>query len=112
MLAKPEPRKRVKARRKRQDSKARAICREIVYAREQMACERCGLPARRPEDCYWEGDPWMAHINERLPRSRGGDPTNPDHCELVHQMCHMPNGRHAPTPERLAILTGRQKGKA
>jgi 5-methylcytosine-specific restriction endonuclease McrA len=112
MLAKPEPYKAVKARKKRKAIKSRKACREFVYEREQMLCQRCGWRTRKPSDCYWTGDPHMAHINERVPRSLGGNPLDPDNCELVCMSCHMPNGQHAPTAERLAILTGRQKGKA
>lgn len=110
-ILKPEPYKRVKARKKRNAIKSRKACREFVYARERMICQRCHIPARHPDDCYWEGDPFMAQVNEIVPRSKGGDPLDPDNCELVHQMCHMPNGQHAPTQERMEILTGVRKGK-
>jgi 5-methylcytosine-specific restriction endonuclease McrA len=112
VLAKPEPYRRVKARKKRQAHGLRKACREAVYARERMICQRCGIKARHPAESFWEGDPFMAHVNEIVPRSKGGDPLDPDNCELVHQMCHMPNGMHAPTAERQAILEGRAKGKA
>jgi 5-methylcytosine-specific restriction endonuclease McrA len=108
MLAKPEPLRRVKARKKRQAIKARATCRLDVLQRDGWCCVRCGVPVNggHPE---WH--PRRAHINEIVPRSKGGSPTDPDNCELLCQSCHMPNGRHAPTAERQAILEGRAKGK-
>lgn len=109
MLAKPEPYKRVVARRRRRKVAARAKCRAIVFALAGGRCARC---RNRVSDSVPEWSPYRAHVNELVPRSKGGDPTNPDHCELLCQDCHMPNGRHAPTAERLAILRGEQKGKA
>lgn len=109
MLAKPEPHKRVKARRQRAIAKARAECRRTVLVRDRHRCVRCD---RSVSDELPEWHPHRAHVNERVPRSKGGNPLDPNNCELLCGDCHMPNGRHAPTPERLAILTGRQKGKA
>lgn len=107
-LAKGETRKQMKARADRAFIKARLAARLAVYQREQMRCQRCSIRVRLdvPE---WAHN--RAHVNETVPRSKGGDPTNPDHCELVCRSCHLPNGQHAPTPERLAILTGQAKGK-
>lgn len=98
---KPEPRKTVKARAKRLEAKARAACVRLVWWRAGSRCERCGRPVTPPAECQgWE--PWRGDVNERIPRSRGGDPTNPDHCELVCQSCHFggPSGAHAPTVDR------------
>jgi 5-methylcytosine-specific restriction endonuclease McrA len=102
LLPKPEPRARVKARADRVFAEERKRCREIVYARECMRCQRC----RR--QCSLEAPEWadnFPHVNETVPRSRGGNPTNPDHCELICRECHFPNGQHAPTAERQARLT-------
>lgn len=74
----------------------RAKCVDIVWRVARSRCERCGLPLRRDDG---EGE-----VNERVPRSRGGDPNDPDNCELLCSYCHRPNGAHAPTRERLARL--------
>jgi 5-methylcytosine-specific restriction endonuclease McrA len=101
---KPEPRAKVKARHDRQLEAARRRCVEVVFRRERGRCQRCGFVVRFDVHPV---DPRRAHVNETIPRSRGGDPTNPDHCELLCVECHMPNGRHAPTAERLQkILRG------
>jgi 5-methylcytosine-specific restriction endonuclease McrA len=110
VLAKPEPYQRVKARKKRQEAKERAHCRAIVWALAGGRCERCMRVVRDDDVPEWAAD--RAHVNERVPRSRGGSPTDPSNCELLCQSCHMPNGMHAPTAERQAILEGRAKGKA
>jgi 5-methylcytosine-specific restriction endonuclease McrA len=106
-LPKPERRRYVKNREKAKKKLTRAQVLEIVYRRKKMLCERCGRRVKRFRDCAWEGDPAMAHVNETTPRSKGGDPMNPDHCELVCQACHMPNGQHAPTVERMKKLQRR-----
>jgi 5-methylcytosine-specific restriction endonuclease McrA len=54
-------------------------------------------------------EPWRderAHVNERVPKSLGGSPYDPDNCELTCRGCHMPNGRHAPTVERMRKILG------
>jgi 5-methylcytosine-specific restriction endonuclease McrA len=90
MLAKPEPLKRVRDRRRRLAVKLRRLCRLEVLQRAGWRCERCGsyITDNAPE---WH--PLRAHVNERDLRSGGADPTNPDHCEALCQRCHMPNGR-------------------
>ena len=100
-IEKPERRQFAKNRQKGRRKLTRSQVQEIVYRREKMLCERCGVRTKRFRDCTWEGDPRMAHVNERNPRSKGGNPLDPDECELVCQGCHMPNGRHAPTVERM-----------
>lgn len=79
----------------------RAQCRAIVFARADHHCERCG---RHVSD---DRPPWHAQraaVNEKIPRSRGGDPTDPVNCELLCRACHMPGGQHAPTKERMETL--------
>lgn len=100
-LLKAEPRKRVKARKARQFAKARKVCRMIVLERAVWRCERCGC---RISDDVPEWHRQRAHVNERTLRSGGADPTNPDHCEALCQNCHLPNGQHAPTAERMQRL--------
>lgn len=109
-LQKParDSRKRAKAKQARRKAKARRVCWEFVWAREQGICERCHLPTLRdaPE---WHPD--LAQVNEKVPRSRGGDPTDAENCELTHQKCHMPNGEHAPTLERMQRLQSLRRKK-
>jgi 5-methylcytosine-specific restriction endonuclease McrA len=108
-LQKPERRRHVKKRAKVQKKLTRAQVREIVYGREKMRCERCGQRTKRPNDCTWGGDPTMAHVNERVPRSKGGNPLEPKNCELTCQACHLPGGQHAPTKERMQKLQRKPK---
>lgn len=93
-------RKAAKRKAERQFTLTRAQVRAIVMDRERGCCERCG---RKVDfDCA----PWMDHhaeVNENPPRSLGGDPLNPDDCELTCHACHYsgPSGAHAPTAERM-----------
>lgn len=85
----------------------RRQCRAVVIARACGCCERCGL---RVSDDLPEWHPRRAEVNERVPRSRGGDPADPDNCELLCGSCHRPNGRHAPTKERMQALRRAPRG--
>jgi 5-methylcytosine-specific restriction endonuclease McrA len=109
VLAKPEPYKAVKARRKRAAATARRLARLDLLDRKGWLCERCGV---RVSDLLPEWSPRRAHVNELVPRSRGGSATDPANLEVLCQSCHLPGGMHAPTAERQAILEGRAKGKA
>ena len=60
-FAKPEARRRVKARRKRQMANVIRSVRAAVVARARGCCERCGR---------WCGT--AGHAHHRRPRSRGG----------------------------------------
>lgn len=91
---KPEPWKRVKARRQRLKAAGRKTCREIVYARDGGRCVDCAkLLYLNPSD---EGADWynVANINEIIPRSLGGDPNDPDNCNTKCAGCHTGTGRH------------------
>lgn len=107
-VPKPERRAVEKKRDKRQRFLARRQCREIVYRRERMICQRCGKLTKHPRECY-PLDPDMAHVNEPERRSGGADETNPDACELVCGACHFPNGEHAPTVERMEQIKARTR---
>jgi len=78
----------------RSSTLTRRQCVDVVYTRALWRCERCGQPVRE-RGCD-------GHVNERVPRSRGGDPRDPGNCELVCHHCHFggPSGAHAPTKER------------
>jgi len=58
---------------------------------------------RRP---HWHD--LRAHVNEKVPRSKGGDWTDPSNCELLCQRCHTGSG-HAPTAERAERLRNRRR---
>lgn len=98
---KPEPIAKGKRRQQRQRTLSRRQCRLAVYQREHMRCQRCSRAVTL--DC-WPGAPQRAHVNELVPRSAGGSPVDVDNLELCCGSCHMPNGWHAPTPERMQRL--------
>ena len=83
----------------------RAECRAAVIKRACGRCERCG---GRASDRYPVWHPHRAHVNERIPRSRGGDPTSLENTELLCASCHFPGGRHAPTKARMEALRTRR----
>ena len=92
---KPEPWKKVKARRKREWQRARKSCRAARYMKDGGCCVRCGTPLKlNPSD---EGADWytVANIHETRPRSLGGDPLNPDEQETLCAGCHTGKGWHA-----------------
>lgn len=95
---------------KRQRYLDRRQVRELVYRRESMVCERCTKQCKHPREC-WPGDPDMAHVNEKVPRSLGGDPLDLDNVELVCGACHLLNGEHAPTVERMRQIQARTTRK-
>lgn len=104
---KPERRSRLKKRKERKQRLSRAQCRAIVFANAKNRCERCG---RQVTD---DTEPWRderAHVNETVPRSKDRNaPYKPECCELLCRRCHLPNGRHAPTKERMEqILRSRR----
>ena len=111
MLAYPKPERRrvLKRRAKRQQHLTRAQCRQIVYRRERMMCQRC---QRKLSLDVYPPDPRFPHVNEKVPRSKGGDPLDPDNQELLCGTCHLPGGQHAPTVARMHQIQARLKRKA
>lgn len=109
MFPKPERRCYVKNRERGKKKLTRRQVIEQVYRDKKMTCERCGVRVKRPSECTWEGDPRMAHVNEKVPRSLGGDPLDLSNLELTCQGCHQPNGEHAPTVERMQQIQARTK---
>jgi 5-methylcytosine-specific restriction endonuclease McrA len=102
LLPKPVKRAIVKRQADRKKGVSRRRCVLIVWKRAKGKCERCGKKVRPARECYgWEDD--RGDVNEKVPRSLGGDPTNPDDCELTCKACHFggPSGAHAPTKERM-----------
>ena len=98
---KPTPRRTIKRQRLRVAGLMRKLARALALDRAGWKCERCG---RAVSDTAPEWAPERAHVNEKVPRSRGGDPCDLSNLEVCCQSCHMPNGRHAPTKERMERL--------
>lgn len=89
---KPTPWKRVKARRKRAFQKARDAVRLARWEQDGRCCVRCGKPVVLK---LAEGDWWnVANINEKRPRSLGGDPLDLGNTETTCARCHTGSGRH------------------
>lgn len=106
LYPKPIRRRVLKKQAERRKGLSRAQCRQVVYRRERMRCQRCGRQLTL--DAY----PWQdecPHVNEIVPRSKGGDPCDPENCELCCGKCHMPGGQHAPTVERMRQIQKRLK---
>jgi 5-methylcytosine-specific restriction endonuclease McrA len=101
ILAKPQRHSAVKRKAKAVRRLSRAQCVRKVYMRERMHCQRCRFALSL--ECY-PPDPRYPHVNEMVPRSKGGDPCDPDNCELLCGDCHMPRGEHAPTKARMDKL--------
>jgi 5-methylcytosine-specific restriction endonuclease McrA len=92
-IPKPEPWKRVKARRKRQWQKARDRVREAQWEKDGRCCVRCGKPTVLK---LAEGDWWnVANINEKKPRSLGGSAIDLANTETLCSDCHTGKGYHA-----------------
>jgi hypothetical protein len=88
-------RKQEKARRDRLEAKARAACVDAVWAREgdgAAYCQDCGAMVMRYSPFPFE----VGHVHEKRARSLGGDPHDPDQCELLCYDCHFngPSGAH------------------
>ncbi len=106
---KPDRCSTLKKRKERQHRLTRFQVRQLVFRREHGQCQRCG---RLVTDDCWPWEDRRAHVNEIVPRSLGGDPLDPDNCELTCRPCHLPHGQHAPTQsrmERLLELSARAK---
>ena len=85
-------RKQDKARQGRLDAKAREACLDAVWNRSGDAVE-IGLSGRceacRKTVWRYSGSPMMqGHVHEIKPRSLGGDPTDPNGCQLLCPVCH------------------------
>lgn len=48
-----------------------------------------------------------AHVNEIVPKSLGGSPTDLANLELTCPGCHQPHGQHAPTAARMRKIQRR-----
>lgn len=95
----PKPLKadRLKAQRKidRQWAKDRATCRQQVYDAADGRCQKCGRSlVLHPNEAFTIDD--IAHIDEIVPRSKGGDPLDVTNCRCLCRGCHFsgPSGGH------------------
>lgn len=83
---KPEPWKKVLARRKRLHQKRRKATRAACYERDGGWCVECGKPLVLT---MAEGDWWnVANIHEKKFRSRGGSATDVENTETRCAGCH------------------------
>lgn len=71
----------------------RAACRKAVYARAEGCCERCGVPLIL-EISFVRHEFEIAHIDEIVPRSLGGDPTDPANGQCLCFRCHAAKTEH------------------
>lgn len=81
---KPEPRRRVKARVREAQATKRRACVLAVWERAKWRCEKCGRFLKQSSVWWFE----IGHVHEVVPRSRGGDPTDPANCALLCPLCH------------------------
>ncbi len=102
----PKPARRSAVKRKAAQAKllSRVQCRLLVLRRAGWKCERCQRPIT--DDC-WPHEDQRAHVNEKVPRSLGGNPMDPDNGEALCRKCHLPGGEHAPTAERMRQIQAR-----
>lgn len=99
-VPKPEPRRRQKARTKRQHAAARKIAVDFTWKRADHACEQCGRWVKRPRETDFPPD--MGHVDEILPKSLGGSDTDTDNLRLLCHAHHFsgPSGAHRKTVRR------------
>jgi 5-methylcytosine-specific restriction endonuclease McrA len=85
---------RAKRKQKRDDQTRRDQCRAEVYARAGGRCEHCGRGGLvlLVRDARHEFD--IAHIDEVIPRSLGGDPLDPGNCQCLCHACHKRKTEH------------------
>lgn len=72
----------------RMHSAARRFVRQQVLA-EETHCALCGLPVDKSLDYL---DPGAPEVDEILPTSLGGDPTDRANCRLTHRRCNQSRG--------------------
>lgn len=102
--AQPKPERAERKAKKKKAERVRALTRaqvrQIVFTRAHGRCERCQRCVSFDVLPYKDE---RAQVNENPPRSLGGDPLDPNQCELTCRACHFggPSGAHAPTPERM-----------
>jgi 5-methylcytosine-specific restriction endonuclease McrA len=104
----PKPERAARKAKKLEVKKAHRLTRkqvqQIVYRRERGRCQRCGLAVSYDVHA-WKDE--RAQCNDIVPRSKGGNPLDPDNQELTCRRCHFggPSGAHAPSAARMRPLS-------
>jgi 5-methylcytosine-specific restriction endonuclease McrA len=98
----PKPKRRAGGKGK-SDRVNRRLARLAVFKRENSQCERC---RRYVSDDVSDASEMRAHVNEIVPLSLGGSPTDLANLELTCRACHLPKGQHAPTKARMRKILG------
>ena len=97
-------RRQDKARQDRADAKARKACVAAVWLRAESRCEWVDGPIRcfQPVNLWASRAFWMTlgHVDEIVPKSRGGSPHDPENCRLLCHAHHFSgaSGAHRHTP--------------
>jgi len=76
-----------KSRQARQDAKARRACTDQVWGGHDVQhgnCAKCRRFVLRSSVTPWV----LGHVHEKVPRSLGGDPADPENTELLCFVCH------------------------
>ena len=66
---KPEPLKRQKARKVRENATRAKAFREAVWERDRGVCQHCGLAVHRPGTEPYAGYYRTGHVHHKIPRS-------------------------------------------
>lgn len=82
---KPTSRRKERAARRTQAKRSRAACVDAVWRRAGGRCEGCESIVKRASIYFAE----VGHVHETVKRSQGGDPTDPDNCQLLCLACHL-----------------------
>ena len=87
LFPKGPTRRQEKARRAVDDRAARDACVREVFRLYRSRCGRCAKPVK-PKTDPSVTEFSIGHTHEIVLRSRGGDPNDPNNCELLCLRCH------------------------
>lgn len=89
LFPKGPTRKQERAGRQLQETLDREACVAAVFLRERGVCEgeRCFARLKRAHEAG-ATEFNVGHVHEVVPRSKGGDPTDPANCRLLCWRCH------------------------
>lgn len=101
----PKPSERKAVEKAKADAVKTLTRRQVVakvWLRDKGRCVRCGKKCKGKQETY-PLDPDRGEVNDKVPRSKGGNPLDVDNQELICRACHYggPSGGHAPTPARM-----------
>jgi 5-methylcytosine-specific restriction endonuclease McrA len=91
-------------RRVKQEETNCAICRKPVDLTLTFVPSRHGPSCRRSDCPGCVPHPMRAEVDEKVPVSRGGSPTERSNCQLTHRRCNREKGARLPTDEQ-PVLT-------